>query len=535
MFFSSPLWLLALIPWTALVIWMFRGQSSRVSVPFINLWRGDLNVATARRSLVPPSFPVIVILLALVLAIFVAAGPRIRSRLTVQPITIIVDRGLTMMPESRSASILQRANRELLNAFSSLSPVSLISIPGGQLLRTDLSDWLSQALDLPQVPIATDQEIQQAIRNAQAGTLVVAITDKAIEQAGQNFIQFAPDPIKNNVGIVSVGARQGTSSELMVRIRNDSDFTKITLRVSSGPLVINREITLPPRGEQQNFFFPTATLGPTVEVSILDPDDFPLDNIAWLARERSFPKITTTSNVNPEVQRVIKAFQKSHPPEANSQTLLIASANSPEPTADVTIASSLEPVPQSTIDITTHAITANLTVTSLSKLSAAASAPKDWLPLLRAGGRTLLAIRDTPRRQVWIGFTADNFAATADFVVLWTNILNWLSNSSDEYTSNPITSLSSDWTPVTALPQSAPHPGLSPGIYRSPDGTLRAQNISPTTFSTSPTRSTVIPRSFTNTSAIDASQPILFLILVLLMLAALTWPAPGLTRPFRAS
>ncbi len=536
MFLSSPVWLLALIPWTALFIWMFRGERSSVSVPFLHLWRAELHAARARRSLVPPSFPVIAILLALLLAILVGSGPRLRSRFPSRPITIIVDRGLTMMPEARSTPTLQRANRALLNTFSASSSVRLVAIPGGQVLRTHLSDWLSQTLELPEVPIATDSEMERAVVNARSEPLIVAITDKTLDRAMSNLIQFSPDPIRNNIAIVSVGAREGASAELMVRIRNNSDLDKATLRVNSGALVMNREITLPPRGQEQNFFLPAATLASTVEATLLDQDEFPRDNTAWLARERAFPNIRATPGVGADVQRVIKVFQKTHPAPNDGTQVLVAPAQSSELIADVTIATLLQPLAASALEVAAHPVTANLAITSLANLSVAGASPNDWLPLIRAGGRTLLSVRDTSRRQVWIGFTAENFSATADFVVLWTNILNWLSNTSDEFVSNPLAPLSKDWQPLSANAQSSQSLGLWPGIYRSRDGRFRAHNISPAIFPTSPAaQSSDIRGSLTHTGAIDASEAILLLILALLLLGAFAWPSQRLTRPSRAS
>src|SRR3954453_20890218 len=93
----APWWLLALLPWAGLTLYLLRGQSPRVGVPFVELWQdADLPRPRRARSLRLPPFAITMVLLALLLAILAAARPAVGVSSVGPPITIIIDRGVTM-------------------------------------------------------------------------------------------------------------------------------------------------------------------------------------------------------------------------------------------------------------------------------------------------------------------------------------------------------------------------------------------------------------------------------------------------------
>src|SRR5688500_655357 len=96
MSFLSPIWLLGLLPWMAVVVWLFRGRRTRVNVPFINLWRGDVTGPRPKRSWEKPPLALAAALLAILLALLAAARPVWQTRTESRTITIIVDRSVTM-------------------------------------------------------------------------------------------------------------------------------------------------------------------------------------------------------------------------------------------------------------------------------------------------------------------------------------------------------------------------------------------------------------------------------------------------------
>jgi hypothetical protein len=98
-----------------------------------------------------------------------------------------------------------------------------------------------------------------------------------------------------------------------------------------------------------------------------------------------------------------------------------------------------------------------------------------WQPIVTANGRPCVAVRQWPARQVWIGFDSATFARRPDFVVFWTNVFDWLAGE-DEYTSEPVRPLSSEWQRDDAVcgPRLTADP--TTGVFRSPAGGLVALN-----------------------------------------------------------
>src|SRR3954447_15783020 len=91
MSFASPLFLLLLIPWVALVLWLLSGQRHRVNVPFLELWSGPITGPRVKRTIQPPPVALACALAALLLAIFGAAAPMLHSGSAASHLTLIID------------------------------------------------------------------------------------------------------------------------------------------------------------------------------------------------------------------------------------------------------------------------------------------------------------------------------------------------------------------------------------------------------------------------------------------------------------
>src|SRR5947209_20519577 len=97
MAFLSPVWLLTLVPWALLAAWLLRGRRRRVKVPFLHLWRGPLPLEIPKRGWRTPPIWLALVLLALLAALLAAARPVVRPhRMAGAPLTIMVDRGMSM-------------------------------------------------------------------------------------------------------------------------------------------------------------------------------------------------------------------------------------------------------------------------------------------------------------------------------------------------------------------------------------------------------------------------------------------------------
>src|SRR5688500_14889144 len=92
--FASPLWLLALLPWTAVVAYLLWGRRRRVDVPFMALWpaEGD-DAVRVRRRVMPPPLALALAILAMLLAILAAGRPGVPVERPREPLTVVIDRG----------------------------------------------------------------------------------------------------------------------------------------------------------------------------------------------------------------------------------------------------------------------------------------------------------------------------------------------------------------------------------------------------------------------------------------------------------
>jgi hypothetical protein len=79
---SSPIWLVLLVPWGALVLLLLRGQLHRYPVPFLRLWRSESpQTRPPNRAFDKPPPALLSLLLAILLAILAAAGPTIPAQM----------------------------------------------------------------------------------------------------------------------------------------------------------------------------------------------------------------------------------------------------------------------------------------------------------------------------------------------------------------------------------------------------------------------------------------------------------------------
>src|SRR5256885_15144383 len=91
-------------------------------------------------------------------------------------------------------------------------------------------------------------------------------------------LPIAPGKPPSNVGIVRFALRDRPKPQAMVTIRNDSPGGRAVLKIESANRTIEREIGLPTRGTEQNFFIDLDTVGPTARATIVVQDDLDADN-----------------------------------------------------------------------------------------------------------------------------------------------------------------------------------------------------------------------------------------------------------------
>src|SRR5207249_6533909 len=89
--------------------------------------------------------------------------------------------------------------------------------------------------------------------------------------------------------------------------------------------------------------------------------------------------------------------------------------------------------------------------------------------------KAAIAVREAPARQIWMGLSTQKLATSPEFVILWTNIFDWVGGGGEEFVAQTTGQLGSEWSPIESQPPGL-KPGWSPGIYRRRDGALLAVN-----------------------------------------------------------
>jgi hypothetical protein len=149
------------------------------------------------------------------------------------------------------------------------------------------------------------------------------------------------------------------------------------------------------------------------------------------------------------------------------------------------------------VEVAAHPINAGVDWDAAKPQATAAPLGTGWKPIVSVDKKPIIAIRESPRRQVLISFDAPDFSRTLDFVILWTNVFDWLGGGAGD--------ASSHWVSTVAPP-----PELDPST---------GANTQPQTAS----------HNHPKTRKTDVTSAVLLSSLACLVLAALAWPGRCLT------
>jgi hypothetical protein len=462
MTFVSPFWLALLLPWAVVAVWLLRARrGERRDVPFLDLWRTPgAHSSAAREVFRAPPVAVVAAMAGALLAIVAAGRPalNVASRMAGLPtagphVTIVLDRGLTMSVGDRRREVVESAKPEILKAFGP-GPTTFVPVPAppdGVAVETDRTGWSAASLPLPPTQERSREAVEFAVRQALArndgegrqGGAVIVLSDQPIAAADDaRVVQIAPAGRIENVAVTRFAVRETPAggaggAQAMVTVANGSRQTRATLRVRSRGggderNVIERQIELPRRGGEANFFIdlPSPDATAVAEVQVAAGDDLSIDNVAHARRERAYPAIEVRAGVPAEVARVADAYAKTRPPVDTSPHVAVATDDrvpADLPAALIaTSAASHGTGGAGVTQVVAHPICAGVDWTSAGARAVGEPPGDGWRGVLTINDKKAVAIRETPHRQVWIGLDAPEFSRTADFVVFWTNVLDWL-------------------------------------------------------------------------------------------------------------
>jgi hypothetical protein len=442
--FASPLWLWGLIAWGVLAAWLLWGRRPRRDVPFLALWSGAIEQRRPRRKIERPPISLLLVLASTLLALLAAAGPVVHGVGRGAALTVVLDRGLMMSAATNGRTRFAEAAAELA-AKAPRARIHMIVVPGDYATDTD-GAHLSQMADmLAPTAVHTDALVAQAAQRELATTTgpVILLTDNNLPFHDPRLVLFPPTGAIEDVGISAMAARATPRPQVMVRVLNQSRQTATTLRVESDGDATEMPLVLPHRGEERVYFVDVPKLGETIAASLDVHDDLPADDRAWLVRSSEWPAIEPRAPLSKADQRMIEVYARHRPPGAKAPRVIITNDVAPLAQEDRAIilsgaASVLRP--SSPLVVKDHPITQYIDWQKMETVGVA-PAPDGWDPLVTADGQAIVAVRTEPARQVWIGFDLDAWAAKPQFVIFWTNVLDWVGQGEELFTSEPVEDL----------------------------------------------------------------------------------------------
>ncbi|MGA2501070.1 MAG: hypothetical protein ABSH20_25310 [Tepidisphaeraceae bacterium] len=470
MFFTSPWWLFGLLPWAVLTLWLLWGQRHRVQVPFLQLWPRLQPHEHAKRSLELPPPALAALILAMLLAVLASAGPRLRIGQADGPdAAVIVDRGITMSAHGgqRYAAAVADAARVLRETLGE-GRVELTLVPGSRTVATDRRGWASKALAVSPTAMDTVGAVESAVARllSQGRPIVVVVSDRKLDISDARIVPIAPAGAIGNVALTRLAVRQG---QVMVRVENESSIARAVLVVRSDGVETSRQdIELPGRGASRDYFADLRRPGMVVEAELLAKDDLEGDNRRVVVQRGAWPAIEAHVPLPPELRRMADSYTSLRPPGNTSGRVLIAGSTQELAAGEAAVLLSAPASAAAGIGVSAtvreHPVTA-----SVSRWPAAGGTDAvGWDPVVSVGGRVIVGVREGPPRRVLVSADLENWSRSADFVVFWTNVFDWLGASEPQYVSEEVRELGAEWKPVA--PHAGVENGLWPGLYRRTDG-----------------------------------------------------------------
>jgi hypothetical protein len=154
----------------------------------------------------------------------------------------------------------------------------------------------------------------------------------------------------------------------------------------------------------------------------------------------------------------------------------------------------------------------------------------DWTPVVRAQDRALVAVRERPARQVWIGLESDTWPRQSSYVIFWTNVFDWLGHGGGEaFVGEPIEQPGPGFHRLDELSGAPASPDVEPvpGIWGRGDGELRALNAINIKLDPPPPtdwRARLAALKWgTPCGRADFARPALVAALALALIASMTW------------
>jgi hypothetical protein len=248
-----------------------------------------------------------------------------------------------------------------------------------------------------------------------------------VAAAGPQVQRDSRDPAATP-GRVGIAAASARGNQLMLRLLNESPRKDIPVKLQWEGLddTDRTEVVQLPESGERDYFLDLPDKASSLTVSVDGR------SIA-LTRRRTWPRVQARMPLPESLRRVISAYEGNRPSDDDSAVVGIAADEASlgsGPGAVVgepSIAAAGKPA------VTEHPVTGDVNWPAvLSTARIAEAPPRGYVPVVKVGDRTAVAIWDQPYR-VWVGFDSPSFASQVDYVVFWTNVFDFVGQGGDTW------------------------------------------------------------------------------------------------------
>lgn len=399
-----------LVPWLVVLIHLLLRRHASTAVPHLPLWQVDRATRSPKPNIAKLPLRWLIWMIATFVAILAASQVQVGSN---RDHLRIVYQG----DDSRLKAYVVRFT-SLITRFNSSQNVIWILPPTQQpviaefLQKNPTQHWI----------VATDESIKSQSENSS-----MIWIDSGENRSDATHLHSAPaQPVDVLIAAVSDRPRQ-----MMVTVRaNDADHDGV-IEVESATARGHATFALQQK-QTLNVFVDLPQISPEMIIRVSDASGVPLCQPRIWRLDWSAAKVVAADDVDRPYRQFAEAYAQIHPPRATSSEVLLSS-RLPVDHAGVLLASSSEPSGPAAIVKQEHPIFAHTDLSPLKVLPLSIAPPpsKEWHVVATAGDRPIIAVRDAPIRQVWLGFRSDAFEQHEAFVILLADIVDWIGQGSE--------------------------------------------------------------------------------------------------------
>ena len=397
MSFASPLALLLLVPYAAVavLVWRRRRTGRATGVPFLALW--DRSAATSRPEVERPPWPVWLTLLATLLMLLAAAEP-------------LWDWGVRRQVK---LELVQAPDADVADALATLADEADVKLTVAQTSTVDSSRVASVAF----------------ARQRDGATVVVAGAADRVRE-GDRLRRLPPVP-RAAVGIG--GLSRSSDGRIAVELwRTAEADASLDLTVAGRVVAVDFGKSL------------TALM-------LVDGPSGPADDVirvtigaaaARLVRVNPWPDIDVRTDLSPAEERMIRAIRGERVPTAASELLAVVGPDDAETAGRAIVLPTLDDA-AAAVALRPAVALPPIDWDRFRPFRVARMGPPgdDWRPVLVAGERPVVAVREGPggARQAWVGLSSPALEADVAYVQMWGALHGWLSRGGERWEARGLT------------------------------------------------------------------------------------------------